>query len=136
MSNRAGVAARGRDGRGGEAGCKGRGGGRGGGRNNQRARKLKHVSKTPAIKDDVLECGSVRFAAQFERSNKAVIKYIRREGSKEPVLIAEALETNVAPVIVVPPPPRQIEDPMNPGTLINDQAGMFIWQSSVKHVPI
>jgi hypothetical protein len=78
----------------------------------------------------------VRFAAQFERSNKAVIKYIRREGSKEPVLIAEALETNVAPVIVVPPPPRQIEDPMNPGTLINDQAGMFIWQSSVKHVPI
>jgi hypothetical protein len=46
----------------------------------------------PAIKDDVFEYGSVTSAAQFEKSNKAIIEYIRHKGSKEPILIAEALE--------------------------------------------
>lgn len=137
MSDRAGGAARGGEGRGGQGGRGGRGRGRGGRNNNQRGRaKPRHVSKTPAIKDDVFDCGSAASAAQFEKSNKAIIEYIRREGSKEPILIAEALETGVAPAITVPPAPPRIEDPNNPGVMIDDQAEIFMWQSVLKQVPV
>jgi hypothetical protein len=138
MSDRVGGAARGGEGRGGQGGRGGRGRGRGGrNNNNQRGRaRPKHVSKTPAIKDDVFDCGSAASAAQFEKSNKAIIEYIRREGSKEPIIIAEALETGVAPTIVVPPAPPQIPDPNNPGLMIDDQAEIFMWQSTLKQVPV
>jgi hypothetical protein len=91
-----------------------------------------------AIKDDVFECGTAASAGQFEKLNKAIIKYIHREGSKEPIFIAEALETNMAPTIAMPPPPPQIENPnpSNPGVMIDDQAGIFMWQSTLKQVPI
>lgn len=106
MSDRAGGVARGGEGRGGQQARGGRGRGRGGrNNNNPRKGKPKHVSKTAAIKDDIFDCGSAASAAQFEKSNKAIIEYIRREGSKEPILIAEALETGVAPAIPVPPQP-------------------------------
>jgi hypothetical protein len=85
------------------------------------------VSKTAAIKDDVFDCGSAASAAQFEKSNKAIIEYICREGSKEPILIAEALETGVAPAIPVPPQPPQIEDAVNPGMMIDDMT----WRRSL-----
>ena len=137
MSDRA-AAARGGEGRGGQGGRGGRGRGRGG-RNNHNQRdkaKPKHVSKTPAIKDDVFDCGSAASAAQFEKSNKAIIEYIRREGTKEPIVIAEALETGVAPMIPVPPAPPQIPDPVNPGVMIDDQAEIFMWQSTLKQVPV
>ena len=94
------------------------------------------MSKTAAIKDDVFDCGSAASAAQFEKSNKAIIEYIRREGNKEPILIAQALETDVAPTIAVPQPPPQIPDPLNPGMMIDDQAEIFMWQSTLKQVPV
>ncbi len=90
----------------------------------------------PAIKDDVFECGASASAAQFEKSNKAITEYIHREGTKEPILIAQALEMAMAPTIKVPRPPPQIQDPNNAGAMIDDQAGLFMWQSSLKQVPI
>jgi hypothetical protein len=79
MSGRAGDAARGGGGRGGRNdGRGGRGGGRGGRHN--KVKKTKHVSKTEDIKHDVFECGAASSAALFEKSNKAVIEHIRRDG--------------------------------------------------------
>jgi hypothetical protein len=98
--------------------------------------KAKHISRTLAIKDDVFDCGSVTSAAQFEKSNKAIIEYIRHEGTKEPILIAQALETDTAPVIEIPPMPPRIEDPTNPGVMIDNQAEVFMWQSTLKQVLI
>lgn len=89
MSGRAGDAAQGGGGRG------GRGGGRAGRHN--KVKKTKHVLKTEDIKHDVFECGAALSAAQFEKSNKAVIEHICRDGSKELILIAEAIETGVVP---------------------------------------
>lgn len=137
MSGRAGDAARGEGGRGGQhAGRGGRGGGRGGRHNRPRVKKApKHVSKTEDIKHDVFECGAAASAAQFEKSNKAVIEHIRRDGSKELILIADALETGVVPTIPVPPRPPQIPDPANPGAMIDDEAEILIWQGILKMVP-
>ena len=84
-------------------------------------RPPKHVSKIPALKDDVFDCGSPDSAAQLEKSNKAIIEYIRREGTKENILIANALETGVAPTIPVPAFPPQVPDPANSGQMIDDQ---------------
>jgi hypothetical protein len=75
-------------------------------------------------------------AAQIDKSNKAIIEYIRREGSKEPILIAAALEMDTAPTITVPTPPPQIKDPNNPGVMMDYQAGIFMWQSTLKQIPI
>jgi hypothetical protein len=49
-----------------------------------------------AVKHDVFECRASASAAQFEKSNKAVIEHICQDGSKELILIAEALEIGVA----------------------------------------
>jgi len=115
MSGRAGEAARGGGaGRGGQDGGRsGRGGGRGGRSGNKAKVKKapKHISKTDDIKHDVFECGTAASAAQFEKSNRAIIEHIRRDGAKELILIAKALETGVVPAIPVPPRPPQLPDP-------------------------
>jgi hypothetical protein len=104
MSGRAGEAGRGGGGgRGGQQGRGGRGGG-GRGKKQQVKRPPKHVSKI-----------------KLEKSNKAIIEYIRREGTKENILIANALETGVAPTIPVPAFPPQVPDPANSGQMIDDQ---------------
>ena len=84
----------------------------------------------------MFECGTASSAAQFEKSNKAVIEHIRRDGSKELILIAEALETGVAPTIPIPPRPPQIPDPQGgPGAMMDDEAERLIWQGVLKLVP-
>lgn len=94
-------------------------------------RPPRHVSKIAALKDDVFDCGRPDSAAQFEKSNTAIIEYIRQEGTKENILIANALETGVAPTIPVPAFPLQIADPINLGQMINNQGKVFIWQSTM-----
>jgi hypothetical protein len=134
MSGRAGEAARGGGtGRGGrDLGRGGRGGGRGG-RNKAKVKKApKHVSKTEEIKHDVFECGAAASAAQFEKSNKAIIEHIRRDGAKE---LVHALETGVLPTINVPARPPQIPDLANPGAFIDDEAEILIWQGMLKMIP-
>ena len=96
----------------------------------------RYVSKTPAFKDDVFECGLTASAVQFGNSKKAIIEYIHREGMKEPILMADALETGVIPTIMVRPMPPRIEDPDNRVNMIDDQAEVFMWQSVLKQVPV
>ena len=72
----------------------------------------------------------------LKSQTRQLTKYIHREGTKEPSLIAQALEADTAHTIEVPPPPLQIQDPNNAGAMIDDQAGLFMWQSSLKQVPI
>ena len=119
MSGRTGEAGRG-EGRG-RAGQQ-RGGGRfgRGGRGNNNRQRSTHVSKTVVIKDDVFDCGRPEHAALFEKSDKAVIEFIRREGVLEPMLIAEGLEDGMLPTITTPPVPARIPDPENPPQFIPD----------------
>ena len=114
-----------------------------------------HVLKTVAIKDDVFDCGRPEHAALFEKSDKAVIEFIRREGVLEPMLIAEGLEDGMLPTITTPPvparipdpsnPPQfipdldpnnpggpQIVDPANPGGMMEDRAETIIWEGQLK----
>ena len=77
-------------GRGGAAGRGGRGrgprnrGGRGGFHQNRRG----YTSKHPELKNDVFEEGRAENAAQFVKSKRAVIDYIRRSNDKEAAAIA------------------------------------------------
>jgi hypothetical protein len=101
----------------------------------------KYTSKTPAIAiaSDTFDCGKPEHAATFVKHKKIFIEYIRREFPKEPILIAEALETGVAPAIVIPGIPAMIENPNNmgqvPPDMIVDQAATYLWQGTMKLIP-
>jgi hypothetical protein len=50
--------------------------------------------------------------------------------------VADGLETFTMPVIQVPPMPPRIEDPNNPGVLIEDRGAMIMWEGELRHLPI
>ena len=83
----------------------------------------------------MFDCIKPEHAAAFERSLKRVVDYIRREGDKESVLVAEGLESFTTPVIQVPPMPPRMPDPDNPGTLIEDRGAMIMWEGELRHLP-
>jgi hypothetical protein len=119
------------------------GGGRGGrggrGDRNDKQKQKKYQSKTPAIKDFVIEYGKPEHAAQLVKNKKEIIAYIRREGENEAVLIADGLEQGVTPTITVPARPARIENPDNmgdiPPDMIDDEAEMLIWAGELKLIP-
>lgn len=96
-----------------------------------------YVSDTEAIKNDVFDCGKPEHAAIFEKSLKQVADYIRREGDKESVLVlvADGLESFTMPTINVLPMPPRIEDPNNPGVMIEDRGAMIMWEGELRHLP-
>ena len=53
-----------------------------------------YTSDTVALKNDIFDCSKPEHAAAFEKSLKRVADYIRREGEKECVLMAEGLENS------------------------------------------
>jgi hypothetical protein len=117
------------------------GGGRGGrgGQGDLGDKPKKYQSKTPAIKDFVIEYGKPEHAAQLVKNKKEIIAYIRQEGKKEAVLIATALEQGVKPTITVPPRQASIKNPDNmgrvPPDMIDDEAELLIWQGELKLIP-
>jgi hypothetical protein len=115
------------------------GGGGRGGRGDRGNKPKNYQSKTPAIKDFIIDFGKPEHAAQLVKHKKEIIAYIRREGEKESVLIADALEQGVAPTIAVPPRPARIENPDNmgqvPPDMIDDEAEVLIWQGELKLIP-
>jgi hypothetical protein len=93
-----------------------------------------YTSDTEAIKNDVFDCGRPEHAATFEKSLKRVADYIRREGDKESVLVADGLEAFTTPRIEVPPMPPRIEDPANPGIMIEDRGAMIMWEGELSEM--
>ena len=142
--NRPGEAGRGRGGgrdggrrRGGRSGRGRRGGGRGG---NKFVKKTRgHVSATEEIKHDVFETGKPEHAAQYEKSRKTIIAYIRRKGDNESELIASALEDMVVPTIPLPPRAPMIADPEQPDAdppiMIRDADEELLRASEMKYIP-
>ena len=94
-----------------------------------------YTSDTEAIKNDIFDCGKPEHAASFERSPKRVADYIRREGNKESVLVAEGIETFTTPTIQVPPMPAMIPDPNTPGAMMEDRGSMIMWEGELRHLP-
>ena len=90
-----------------------------------------YTSDTEAIKNDIFDCGKPEHAASFEKSLKRVADYIRREGDKESILVAEGLESFTMPIITAPPMPPLIEDPNNPGIMIEDRGAMIMWEGKL-----
>ena len=120
---------------------RGRGGGRGnyqrrrGGRGGFRAKKNTWTSTHKVLKDDVFTEGTAESAALFVDSLKKFIEYVRGSTEeKESNLIAQAIEQEAIPLIRAPPRPNQIEDPNNPGVMIDDDVELAIWQEQVKMV--
>ena len=117
------------------------GGGRGGrgGRGDRGDKPKKYQSKTPAIKDFIIDYGKPEHATQLVKTKKEIIAYIRREGDKEAILIANGLEQGVIPTITVPPRPPRIENPDNMGAvppdMIDNEAELLIWQGELKLIP-
>ena len=137
MSERqAGGAGRGGGGRGRDGRGRGRGG-RGGG---VRKIKKKYTSNTPELKDDIFECGKAEHVALFEKSQKALVNYIRMRGDKESAIVASIIEDMTTRGIPVPPRPAQIENPVQPNPrpdppeMIDDEAGIYIWQGELKMI--
>ena len=123
-------------GRGGGGYGRGRGRGRGG-RSNQASKKAqKYTSNTPAIKNDVFECGKPEHVALFKKSKKAIVNYIRMSGERESATVANIIENMAEEGIPIPPAPPQIEDPnnqnQNPPVMIEDATQTFIWQGKLK----
>ncbi|KAL3773713.1 hypothetical protein ACHAWO_009882 [Cyclotella atomus] len=91
------------------------------------------------LEDFVIDYGKPEHAAQLFKNKKDIIAYIRREGEKEAVLIATALEQGVLPTITVPPRPARIKSPDNMGAvppdMIDDEAEVLIWQGELKLIP-
>ena len=120
-------------------GAAGRGGGAGrGGLERKIVYKMKpakksatYTSDTEAIKNVIFDCGKPEHAASFEKSLKRVADYIRREGDKENILVADGLESFTMPIITVPPMPPRIEDPKNPGVIIEDRGAMIMWEGEL-----
>ncbi len=94
-----------------------------------------YTSDTEAIKNGIFDCGKPEHAAAFERSLKRVADYIRREGDKESVLVAEGIETFSTPTIPIPTMPGRIEDPINPGVMIENRGAMIMWEGELRHLP-
>ena len=101
---------------GGRGGFAGRGG-RGRGNRNRAGRggfhqqRRGYTSKNTEIKNDVFEEGKAENAAQFIKSKKAILDYIRRSSDKEAAAIAQALDDEAIPTITAPPRPPMIVDP-------------------------
>ena len=121
----------------------GRGGGGRGGRSpnktNNYVKKIKgHISSTEEIKSDVFETGKPEHAAQYEKSKKAVIAYIRQKGVSESELIASALEDMVIPTIPLPPRAPMIEDldqlGQVPPVVIQDPDEVLLRSSEMKYI--
>ena len=93
-----------------------------------------YTSDTEAIKNDIFDCGRPEHAATFEKSLKRVSNYIRREGDKESVMVANGLETFTMPNIPVPPMPPQVKDPNNPGVMTEDRGAMIMWEGELCHL--
>ena len=70
----------------------------------------------------------------FEKSLKRVADYICQEGDKENVLATNGLESFTTPVINAPRMPPRIEDPANPGSMIEDRGAMIMWQGELRHL--
>ena len=47
-------------------------------------------------------------------------------------MVSPALEEENTPVINAPTPPPQIEDPMNPGMMIDDPIEIRMWGEEIK----
>ena len=94
-----------------------------------------YTSDTEALKNDIFDCGKPEHAAAFERSLKRVADYIRREGDKESVLVADGIESFTMPTIQVPPMPPWVEDPNNPGAMMEDRGAMIMWEGELRHLP-
>ena len=94
-----------------------------------------YTSDTEALKNDIFDCSKPEHAAAFEKSLKRVVHYIRREGEKECVLMADGLEKFTMPMIQVPPMPPRVKDPLNPGVLIEDRGAMIMWEGELRHLP-
>ena len=120
-------------------GAAGRGGGAGrGGLERKIVYKTKpakksatYTSDTEAIKNDIFDCSNPEHAASLKRFLKQVADYIRREGDKESILVADGLESFTMPIITVPPRPPRIEDPNNPGVMIEDRGAMIMWEGKL-----
>ena len=139
MSGRAGEQGRG-GGRG--RGRDGRGGGRGGrGSNRNRIKKKTYTSNTPAIKDDIFDCGKPEHAGMFDKSMKRVINHHRMSGDNESGTVASIMEN--MQLVTIPRPPRPVRvapDPPNDENgnalpLVDDEAGMVIWHGELKLIP-
>ena len=98
-----------------------------------------HVSATEEIKNDVFETGKPEHAAQYEKSKKTIITYIRRKGDNESELIASALEDMVVPTIPLPPRAPMIADPeqpdADPPVMIRDADEELLRASEMKYIP-
>ena len=98
-----------------------------------------HVSATEEIKHDVFETGKPEHAAQYEKSRKTIIAYIRRKGDNESELIASTLEDMVVPTIPLPPRAPMIADPEQPDAdppiMIRDADEELLKASEMKYIP-
>lgn len=131
---------------GGRGGAAGRGGrGRGlrnrGGRGGFHQQRRGYVSKHTELKNDVFEEGRAENAAQFVKSKRAIIDYIRRSSDKEAMAIAQAINDEAIPAITAPPRPPMIVDPNvadpndpNNVVMIEDETEMAIWHEEVKMI--
>ena len=88
------------------------------------------------MKYDVFEEGLAENAAQFTKSKRAIIEYVRRSGDKESDLLAQAIEEEITPVVTAPPRPPQIQDPDDEDGLnmIDEETEIEIWREEVKMI--
>ena len=103
----------------------GRSGGREGriaaGRGRRRSSNFRKGSSTfknpiPSLKDDIIDYGKATCPARFEETWGKLGDYRRQTGSAGAAEVADAMESFVAPVVAIPPPPpAQVEDPDNRG---------------------
>ena len=124
----------------GDGGRGGRGrGGRGGRGSGRHHKKNRYTSNTQELKNDIFNCGDPEDVAEFEKSKKAIINYIRRNGGKECVIAAQSIEDGAVATIPKPTKPPKIPDPdqpnANPPVLIDDEAEVIMWHGELKLIP-
>lgn len=96
------------------------------------------------IKSDIDDCSKA--ATLFEKSLRSLLAYIHREGEKETVVLAQALEDQNNPVItIILAMPLMIHDPnMTPepnarggqqAPLIENRGATLLLEVTMKHIP-
>ena len=67
----------------------------------------------PELNDNIFDCGKAERIALFEKSQKALVNYIRMSGDKESAIVALIIKDMTTRGIPIPARPNQIKDPIH-----------------------